>query len=208
MVIRPEEPQDYRAVEELTREAFWNLFVPGCNEHLVLHKLRQHPDALLELDFVALEGGRIVGHIIYSRASVVDDAGKRSAVVSFGPVSVLPELQGRGIGSALIEHSLNAAARNHAAVLIYGNPAYYRRFGFQGASVHGISRSDGKYAKALLALELHAGALQGVCGRFCESPVFHTDEEELALFEQGFTPKEKRTTDSQREFAILAAALG
>lgn len=107
--IRLEEESDHREVEELTREAFWNLYVPGCNEHLILHSIRQSDDFIPELDFVAIHDGRIVGNIVFSRSKIVDPNGVEHPTITFGPVSVLPELQNRGIGTALINHAIKAA---------------------------------------------------------------------------------------------------
>ena len=64
IIMRNETENDYRVVEEITREAFWNLYVPGCNEHYIVHVMRDHPDFLKELDFVAEYNGKIVGNII------------------------------------------------------------------------------------------------------------------------------------------------
>ena len=201
MEIRLERPADYRAAEEVVREAFWNLYVPGCDEHWLLHAMRSHPDFLPELDFVALENGRLVGSIVYCRSSVVTAAGASVPVITFGPVAVLPELQGRGIGAALIRHSLQVAKElGHKAVFIYGYPAYYRRFGFAGGSRFGIGNGEGKYPTALQGVELVEGALRGVRGSFAESAAYHIEPAEVAAFDLGFTPKENGFAESQREF--------
>ena len=102
VIIRNETENDYRVVEEVTREAFWNLYFPGCDEHYLVHKMRNHPDFLKEFDFVAEYDGKIVGNIMYTRAWLVDEPGKEMEIVSFGPISVLPAYQRKGIGSALI----------------------------------------------------------------------------------------------------------
>jgi len=70
MNIRLEEPKDYREVEELTREAFWNVYRPGCTEHYVLNQYRTNPDFIPELDFVMEEDNKIIGHIMFSKASL------------------------------------------------------------------------------------------------------------------------------------------
>lgn len=205
ILIRPEQTADRRTVEELTREAFWNVHVPGCNEHLLVHKLRDHEDFIPELDFVAVVEGKLVGNIMYSRAKVIDTDGCEHPVLTFGPVSVLPEYQKRGIGAALIEHSCRAAlALGYESILIYGDPQYYCRFGFRPAEAFSVTNAEGRFHPALQALELKAGALTGVRGRFCESPVYHLDADEADAFEAGFPPKEKFVTESQRTFARLA----
>lgn len=205
--IRNEKEADYRAVELLVREAFWNLHVPGCNEHFVMHNLRKSADFIPELDFVAETQGQIVGQIAYSRAVIAGETGARHGVVCFGPVSILPELQKQGIGRALSVHSIDAARKmGYPAILIYGDPRYYSRFGFRCGEKYDIRTADGKFAVALQALELKPGALNKMPGRFTESPAFEVNEAEFAKFEAGFPFKEKTiNTPSQLEFRILAS---
>lgn len=191
--IRLEKPEDYRAVEELTREAFWgSMDHPTCDgEHLMVHKLRKLPAYIPELDFVAEAEGKLVGHVIYSRAKVVTAEGKEVEVLDLGPISVLPEYKRIGIGSALIRHSVVAAAKlGYRAIIFYGHPDYYPRFGFRRASRFGITSDDGRSFDALMAMELYAGALDGISGRYVEDKVCEIDPEELAEFEKGFPHKE------------------
>lgn len=205
LTIRNEAECDYRAVEELTREAFWNVHFPGCDEHFVLHKLRKSEDFIPELDFVAVAGGKIVGNIVYSYAKITKPSGEERTTISFGPISVLPQYQKQGIGSALIHHSLNAAkTKGFDSVLIYGDPRYYGRFGFRCAERFDIRNKDGKFAFALLALELTKGALSDTAGKFSESSAFEYDEKEFAVFESDFPQKEKEVTPSQAEFEVIA----
>ena len=200
MVIRPEEEQDYRAVENLTREAFWNVHAPGCDEHLLVHTLRKAKEFVKALDFVAVCENRIVGNIVYAESKIVDGQ-KEHTVLTFGPLSVLPEYQNRGIGRRLIEHTVKLAREmGYKAILIYGYPGYYRRFGFTESKIFGITNKDGKYPAALLALELYQGALSGIHGIFDEGDSYRVDEQELAEFDKGFPEKEKLTTPSQERF--------
>lgn len=121
--IRNEQPSDFRKVEELTREAFWNLYVPGCDEHYLVHVLRNHADFIPELDFVAIVDDKIVGNIMYTKAHLLDENNEKMEIISFGPVSVLPEYQRKGIGFALIQHSIKEAIKlGHKAIVIYGTP--------------------------------------------------------------------------------------
>ena len=108
-IIRNETKADYREVEELTREAFWNLYVPGCDEHFLVNKIRQHPDYLPDLDFVAVSDGKIVGSIFFTKSYIESEAGVRLDTLTFGPVCVLPEHQHEGIGSALIRRGIDEA---------------------------------------------------------------------------------------------------
>jgi len=206
ITIRQENEKDYRTVEEVTREAFWNLYVPGCVEHLVLHNLRKSVDFVPDLDFVAEKEGQIVGQIVYTRGIIKYKKGKEKEVLSFGPVSVLPHLQKQGIGRALITHTINLARDlGFPAIFIYGDPRYYSRFGFRCAEKYDIKTADDKYAVALQALELIPGVLDGTPGRFIESAAFQVDMAKLAEFDAAFAFKEKTETESQTEFRLLAS---
>ena len=137
--IRLEQEEDYREVENLTREAFWNVYRPGCTEHLVLHNLRKEACFVPELDYVIEDDGKIIAHIAYAKGSLKTEDGRTETSLLFGPVSVLPEYQGRGYGSKLIQFTLEKARElGYPAVVITGNPAYYSRFGFEPAAKHGI----------------------------------------------------------------------
>lgn len=208
MEIRLETQKDYRAVEEVTREAFWNFYVPGCNEHFILHNMRKSKDFIPELDFIALKDGKIVGNIVYTHSKIVKENGGEQAVVTFGPLSVLPEFQNKGIGGALIKHSISKAKEmGFKAILIYGYPGYYKRFGFVGGVKLGISRSDGLFPKALLVFELYESALHDIRGKFIEASLFETNPEELEEFDKSFPAKEKLETKSQEDFAKMVDAM-
>lgn len=206
LIIRNEQEEDYRTVEQLVREAFWNLYVPGCNEHFVLHNLRKSNDFVPELDFVAEEEGQIVGQIAYTRGIIKGKGAEETQVISFGPLGVLPAFQKQGIGSALITHTI-ALARDmdYPAICIYGDPRYYSRFGFRCAEKYDIKTADDKFAIALQVLELRQGALSNVSGSFIESAAFTVDESGFAQYDAAFPPKEKKETESQREFELLAS---
>jgi len=206
LIIRNERENDYRTVEEMIREAFWNLYIPGCHEHFVLHNLRNRSDFIPELDFVAEKEGQIVGQIVYSRGVIKYIQGAEKEVISFGPVSVLPAFQKQGIGSALITHTINLAREmGFPAICIYGDPRYYCRFGFRCAEKYEIKTADDKFAVALQVLELQHGVLNNIPGRFIESAAFEVDENEFEQYGAAFPFKEKAETDSQREFRLLAS---
>ncbi len=196
--IRHESKKDYEEVENLTREAFWDIYQPGCDEHLLAHKLREVPAFIPELDFVAELDGKIVGNIMYSKAKIVDEKGVEHEVITFGPLSVLPSYQKSGIGSRLVNFTIELAKKmGFRAIVIFGNPDYYHRFGFANADKFHITTSDGANFEAFMALELYKGALQGIGGKFHEDPVFQIDKEELESFERKFPNKEKHITDTQ-----------
>lgn len=195
---------DQRAVEELTREAFWNVYAPGCDEHYLAHLLWQSGALIPELALVAELDGELAGNILYTRAGIVDGQGEEHAVATFGPVSVRPKLQGRGIGQKLIEHSLSLArGMGIPAVFIYGDPDYYRRCGLLPAERFGVRNREGKFAAALQGIELLPGALRGITGRFVEDPVFEIDPAASKEFDRSFPKKEKGYAPSQDRFLEL-----
>lgn len=191
--LRLEEPSDYAEVENLTREAFWNKYAPGCTEHYLLHILRESPGYVPDLHFVAAMGDQIVGSIVYSRCTVVADNGERWPMLTFGPISVWPKYQRQGIGSALIEHTTGLAReRGERAVIICGSPDYYGRFGFRPSACYGITMPDGGSFDAFQALELHPGAISGVNGRYYQDKAFERlDSASVAAFDASFPPKIK-----------------
>ena len=204
-ILRRETPEDYRKAEEVTREAFWNHYAPGCDEHYLLHTMRKVEAFLPELDMVAEVDGALVGQIAYTGAKLLGDDGGTHRVLTFGPLSVLPGYQGRGIGGALIRETVRMAkALGHRAILLYGDPDYYSRFGFAAAETFGIGTGDDLYAPALQALELAPGALAGLAGRFVEDAVYHVDASASRDFDSGFAPKERRDDlPSQARFLQL-----
>ena len=193
IVLRLERPEDYHVVEELTREAFWRCIRGFCDEHLLVHRIRKCPSFVPELDYVAEADGRIVGHIIYTKARIVESSGKTHEVLTFGPLSVLPEFQNRGIGRALMMHTFEEARKlGYRAVVIFGHPDYYPRIGFRRASEFGITTADGSSFDAFMALPLYEGALDGIQGRFFIDPVFESlDENDVLEFDRNFPPKER-----------------
>ena len=122
--IRPIEVRDYPEVITLTREAFWNLHTPGCNEHFLVDKMKNHPNLVPELCFVAEMNDRIVGNIMYTRSKVVASDKTIIDTLTFGPLSVLPSMQRKGIGSRLVKHTLSLIDREKfPAIIIFGNPS-------------------------------------------------------------------------------------
>jgi predicted N-acetyltransferase YhbS len=179
IVLRLEEEKDYRLVEELTRDAFWNIHFPGCNEHFVIHNLRKANEFIKELDFVAIYCNEIIGNIVYVEAKIKDND-KEHKILTFGPVSVLPEYQNKGIGSKLINHTIKLSREmGYKAIIIYGDPEYYKRFGFKASKDYNITNKDKKYPAALLVLELHSNVLNGIKGTFDEGAIYEIDEKEM-----------------------------
>ena len=203
IIIRNETEQDHGVVEAVTREAFWNLYVPGCSEHYIVHTLRGHKDFIRELDYVALANGRIVGNIMYTHASLANEIDENVDTASFGPVSVHPAYQRQGIGSRLIQHSLLAARDlGFKVVAIYGDPHNYCKHGFRNGKDLAVSDSNGDYPHGLLALELEKDVLSGHEWRFQTSAVYECSESAVEDFDKRLPPKERRYQYSQEVFSI------
>lgn len=199
---------DYREVEELTRAAFWNKHVPGCDEHYLVHIMRQHPDFCPELSFVAECDGRIVGNIMYTRSKVVASDGQVINTLTFGPLSVLPEMQRKGIGSALVRNTKQLIdADKFPAVVIYGNPSNYVSMGFISASKLGICAAEGIFPTAMLALPLDSAPFNGKNWIYAESSVYSIDVVAAENFDRSFPPMKKEYKHSQEEFNILSRSI-
>ena len=179
ITIRPEAPADAQSVEELTREAFWGAMDhPTCDgEHLLVHRLRSSPCLIPQLNLVAEVDGCLAGHVIYSQAKVTSPDGRETEVLTFGPLSVLPAYQRKGVGTALMHCSISKAARlGYRAIVFYGHPDYYPRFGFWRASAWDITAPDGSSRDALMAMELYPGALDGISSKFTENAIFEMEK--------------------------------
>ena len=205
--IRNEEERDYKAVEDLTRRAFYNVHRPGCTEHYLVHIMRQHRDFLPELDFVMELDGRVMGNIMYTRATLVDESGGEKEILTFGPVSIAPEYQRQGFGKRLMEHSFARALElGYEAVVIFGSPANYASRGFQSCRKFRVCMEGGKYPAAMLVKELRPGALEGKAWVYHESPVMEIREEDALAFDDALEKLEKKHLPSQEEFYIMSHA--
>lgn len=196
LILRPERPGEHHEMETIVRDAFWDRFSPGCSEHLVVHNMRTSPDIVPELCLAAEENGSLSGGIWYAKA-VIRRENSVFPVLTMGPVCVKPERQSRGIGSVLIRKTLELARGKYPAVIIYGNPAYYTRFGFRPASDLGITDAEGNPCPALLICPLTDDIPEG---RFEEGPVYHVTPDEVKLFDRGFPRRQKHYNSGQLFF--------
>lgn len=184
--IRLETKEDYREVEELTREAFWDVYKPGCDEHLMVHQLRNSDGFVKDLDYIACIDDKIVGSIIYTEARIINED-HTYTVLCMGPLSVHPDYQKKGIAAKLMNHTIaKAKEMGYRGIILFGSTNYYPRFGFIPADNYGITTSTGDNFDAFMALELHEGSLNNVDGRFYEDEGFSIDEAALAEFEKLF----------------------
>ena len=143
MKIRLEQPKDYREVENLTREAFWNVYRPGCTEHFVLNQYRTNPDFIPELDFVMEEDNRIIGHVMFSKAELVLDDGRHVPSWTFGPISIHPDYKRKGYGLKLLQYALEKAREMGVGfICMEGNIDFYKHAGFCLASKFNIHYHD------------------------------------------------------------------
>ena len=203
--IRRETAADYRAVEELHRNAFWNVHVPGCCEHYLAHVLRKHPDFIPELDLVYELDGEIVGNVMYTKSELLDESGNSTGILTFGPIGVAPEYQRRGIGKALLEASFDiAAGLGYPAIAIFGDPDNYVARGFRSCKRYNVCLEGDVYPAALLVKELKPGFFDGRKLVFRESPAYEIQERDAEAFDAGFPPKEKAFRPSQETFFILS----
>ena len=200
-VIRPERSEDYRAVEELVRESFWNVYRPGCSEHYVIHVLRDDPAFVKELDFVMERGGRLIGQNMFMRTVIDADGGGTIPVLTMGPIGILPALQRRGYGKALLDLSLErAAGLGYGAVLFEGNIGFYGKCGFTYARAFGIRYHDlpeGADDSFFLCRELIPGDLAGRTGVYRTPQGYYVDDSDVEEFDRSFPPREKRKLPGQ-----------
>ena len=196
MELRLENEQDYFEVENLTREAFWDVYRPGCSEHLVLNKLRQADSFIKDLDYVLIEDGKIVGNIVYTKMFTGTERKMSDEVIAFGPISVHPDFQKKGLGKKLIEYTLDKAkCLGYKAVLITGDNNYYNPLGFESACRYHVylpGTSEDDEAVFFMAKELEEGYLGNNNGIYDFDICFNVSEEELEIFDRKFPEKAKR----------------
>ena len=193
--FRFEEPKDYRTVENLIRESFWNVYRPGCSEHYVIHVLRNDPAFVKELDFVMEQDGRLIGQNMFMRTIINADDGHDIPVLTMGPICITPELKRRGYGKAILDYSLEkAAALGYGAVLFEGNIGFYGKSGFDYARKFGIRYHDlpeGADDSFFLCRELTAGYLDGITGVYQTPKGYYVDDADVEEFDKAFPYKEK-----------------
>ena len=205
LVLREETPADFRVVEELTRDTFWNLHVPGCDEHFLVHHMRDHVDFLPELSFVAESGGRIVGNVMTTR-SWLRSEGEELSVLTVGPVTVHPEFQRRGIGRKMMARVAELGRRRgFPAVVLLGHPHNYVGYGFRSGKDLRIAMPDGSHPLGLLALVLEPAALAGRDWLVHFSDVFELPDG-LEEFDATFPTRERAWQSSQELFSIALRA--
>ena len=203
-IIRLEKKEEYRKVENLVRESFWNVYRPGCQEHYILQQLRNDPAFVHELDFVMEKDGKLIGQNIFVRAMIKADNGSDVPIMTMGPICITPALQRKGYGKILLDYSLEKAKElGCGAVCFEGNIDFYGKSGFSYASTYGIryhGLPEGADASFFLCKELIPGYLAGITGEYAAPKGYSACDEypnEFAVYEAGFPYKEKRKLSGQ-----------
>lgn len=206
--IRNEEKKDYKIVENIAREAFWNLYFPGAHEHYVVHRMRNHTDFIKELSFVVEVDEKVVGAIFYTHSNIIQKDGSNFKTISFGPVFIHPDYHRKGIGRKLITHSINKAKElGFKVITTLGYPYHYKPYVFLGGKNYNISMPDMKFYTGLLVLPLQEDALKNISGYAIFSDVLEVNPEEVEEFDKSFPFKEKKIQESQREFEIACCEI-
>lgn len=194
-IIRLERKDEHREVENLVREAFWNVYRPGCLEHYVLHCLRNDPAFIPELDFVMERDGKLIGQNVFMRASIAADDGRMIPIMTMGPICIAPECKRQGYGKILLDYTMEKAAELGAGALCFeGNIDFYGKSGFTYASEFGVryhGLPDGEDASFFLCRELIPGYLNGITGVYATPAGYFVDEEEAEAFDREFPAKQK-----------------
>lgn len=205
IIIRNEEKRDWATVETITRQAFYNLYVPGCAEHYLVHIMREHEDFIPELDFVLELNGKIIGNIMYTKAKLTDENGTPKDILTFGPISILPAYQRMGYGKMLLEHSFQKAMQlGYDVIVIFGSPSNYVSRGFKSCKKYHVCIEDDKYPAAMMVKELIPHVLDGHTWSYEDSPVMAVSEEEAERYDATLEPMEKKYLPSQEEFYIMS----
>ena len=195
IIIRRETESDFRAVENLVRESFWNVYRPGCYEHYVIHVLRDDPAFVKELDFVMEKDGRLIGQNMFMKTVIEADDGRVIPVLTMGPIGIIPDLKRKGYGKRLLDYSLEKAAElGYGAVLFEGNIRFYGKCGFDYASRFGIRYHDlpeDADASFFLCRELIPGYLDSVTGVYQTPKGYYVAEADVEEFDKSFPPKQK-----------------
>lgn len=203
MIIRLEEEKDYFEVEKLTREAFWNLYREGCFEHLIIHNLRKDKSFVKELDYCIEIDNKIIANIVYAKGKLKLENGDIREILIFGPVSVLPKYQKKGYGEKLINYTIEKAKElGFDAIVIMGNPNYYKKFGFESCSKYKIyyeGLDKNEEVPFFMIKILNDNNIENLKGIYSAPDCYKADEKELEEFDKKFPFKIKEKIEGQIE---------
>lgn len=202
IVIRSEEKGEYRKVENMVRESFWNVYRPGCMEHYVLHQLRKDAAFVPELDLVMEQNGELIGQNMFMKAWIAADDGREIPIMTMGPICIAPQWKRKGYGNILLDYSLEKAKELGCGALCFeGNIDFYGKSGFREASEFGIryhGLPEGEDASFFLCKELIPGYLDGITGEYTTPEGYFVDEKEAEEFDRQFPRKEKKKLTEQK----------
>lgn len=194
-IVRPEKIEEQRETENLVREAFWNVYRPGCLEHFVLHCFRNDPAFVKELNFVMEKNGLLIGQNVFVKADIKADNGKDIPILTMGPICISPEYKRQGYGKILLDYSLEKAAElGFGAVCFEGNINFYKNSGFTFAGKFGIryhGLPEGADSSFFLCKELITGYLSGITGEYATPKCYFVNESQAEQFDKAFPHKEK-----------------
>lgn len=201
MIIRLEREEDYLKVENMVRNAFWNIYRPGAFEHFIVHNLRNHESFIKDLAYVMEDDDEIIGHINYSNGIIKYGNGKSENAVVLGPIAIDENCQNRGYGSRLIECTLTKAKNmGFAYIFVVGDENYYSRFGFESASKYNLylegTDTDDECPFFMIKV-LDKSKIGNERGIVSISEAFHVDESDVDEFDKRFEFKEKLIKEGQ-----------
>lgn len=195
IIIRLEREEDYRENENLIREAFWNVYCPGCKEHYLMHVLRNDDSCVNELNFVMEKAGKIIGQNVFAKTVIEADDGRVIDVLTMGPICITPELKRQGYGKMLLDYTVEKAKEmGFGAVLFEGNIDFYGKSGFDYSSKFGIryhNLPEDADSSFFLCKELKPGYLDDVTGVYQTPEVYYVKDDEVEEFDKTFPPKQK-----------------
>ena len=194
MKIRLENEDDYIEVEKLVRDSFWNVYRPGAYEHFIVHNIRNDESFVSKLAYVIEDGGKIIGSINYSKGKIVYENETVPALI-LGPIAIGKDCQNQGLGSKLINHTLDIAQKDNVPfILVVGDENYYSRFGFVSASKYCIylDGTDLNEENPFFMIKVFdEGKIKDELGIFHNPDVFDVDENEVDEFDGKFEYREK-----------------
>ena len=197
-----ESEKDYFEVENLVRDAFWNVYRPGTFEHYIVHNLRDDDAFISDLAYIIECDGEIIGHINYSKG-FIDYGDEKTDAVVLGPIAIHKDYQNRGLGSKLIEYTLDLAESSGIPfVFVIGDESYYRRFGFVSASGYGIyldGTDTSQDCPFFMIKVFDEGNVKDKRAIFHNPQVFDVNADDVDEFDRKFEYKEKLALEGQLE---------
>lgn len=194
--------KDYFEVENLVWDAFWNVYRPGAFEHYIVHNLRDDESFIADLAYVIEDDGEIIGHINYSKG-FIDCGSEKSDAAVLGPIAIRNDYQNQGLGSKLIEYTLNLAKdKGIPFIFVIGDDNFYHRFGFESSSNYGIyldGTDTSQECPFFMIKVFDEGSVKYKKGIFHNPQVFNVDGDDVNEFDKKFEYREKLILEGQLE---------